>query len=127
MAISEPTTLITDYALAAISAVFGILLLRGRSHRGILLWSIGFLLLAAGGTTGGTFHGFRHIFADGTLRSLWNITMLLIGASTGFMISAAIAGPLSAGAYEVAGCRVLSVAGLAFSKAIFRFIPLQSQ
>lgn len=90
MTISEPTTLITDYVLAAISIVFGIALLRARTHRGTLLWGIGFLVLAAAGLTGGTFHGFRLMMSDGEHSSLWNITMLLIGAGAGTMISAAL-------------------------------------
>jgi hypothetical protein len=93
--ISEPTTLITDYLLAAVSIVFGVALLRARTHRGTLLWSIGFLSLAAAGITGGSFHGFRTMMSDGAHRSLWNITMLLIGASAGFMIGGALTGPLS--------------------------------
>jgi len=88
--ISEPTTLTTDYLLAVISIVFGIALLRARTHRATLLWAIGFLLLAGAGITGGTFHGFRLMMSEGAHRTLWNITLLLIGASAGFMISAAL-------------------------------------
>jgi hypothetical protein len=95
VSISEPTTLVTDYALALFSAIFGIVLLRLRTHRGTLLWSIGFLSLAAAGLTGGSFHGFRLMMSDSAHRSLWNITCILIGASTGFMISGAMTGPLS--------------------------------
>ena len=95
MTITEPTTLATDYVLAAISIGFGVVLLRQRTHRGTLLWSIGFLCLAAAGITGGSFHGFRLMMSDSNHRSLWNITMLLIGASAAFMISGALTGPLS--------------------------------
>src|SRR5215467_10859221 len=95
MHISEPTTLITDYALAVFSSIFGILLLRARTHRSTLLWSIGFLTLAAAGLTGGSFHGFRLVMSDSAHRSLWNITLILIRASAGFMISAALTGSLS--------------------------------
>ena len=95
MTISEPTTLITDYLLAIFSIAFGVVLLRSRTHRGTLLWSIGFLSLAAAGISGGSFHGFRLMMSDDAHRSLWNITMLLIGASAGFMISGALTGPLS--------------------------------
>ena len=90
MTISEPATLITDYLLTAISIVFGIALLRARTHRGTLLWGIGFLLLSAAGLTGGTFHGFRLMMSEGAHQRLWNLTLLLIGASAGFMISAAL-------------------------------------
>jgi hypothetical protein len=95
VSISEPTTLVTDYALAGFAAVFGIALLRSRTHRGTLLWSIGFLSLAAAGLTGGSFHGFRLVMSDSAHRSFWNITCILIGASAGFMISGALIGPLS--------------------------------
>jgi len=95
MNISEPTTLTTDYILAVFSSIFGLLLLRARTHRITLLWAIGFLTLSAAGLTGGTFHGFRLVLGDSALRSLWNITCILIGASAGFMISAALTGSLS--------------------------------
>ena len=95
VSISEPTTLLTDYILAIVSIVFGLLLLRSRTHRGTLLWSIGFLSLAAAGITGGSFHGFRLMMSESAHRSLWNITLLLIGASAAFMISGALTGPLS--------------------------------
>ena len=95
MQISEPTTLITDYVLALFSAIFGVLLIRVRTHRVTLSWGIGFLTLAAAGLTGGSFHGFRLAMSESAYRSLWNVTLILIGASAGFMISAALAGPLS--------------------------------
>jgi len=115
VSLSEPTTLITDYVLAVFSAAFGITLLRSRTHRGTLLWSIGFLSLAAAGLTGGTFHGFRLMMSDSAHRSLWNVTCLLIGASAAFMISGAMTGPLSRYArntkWHAAGLAV-SIAGL---------------
>ena len=95
MTITEPTTLITDYALAVFSIAFGVVLLRSRTHRCTLLWGIGFLALAGAGLTGGSFHGFRTSMSPTFHRSLWNITLLLIGASAGFMISGALTGPLS--------------------------------
>jgi hypothetical protein len=113
--ISEPTTLITDYILAIVSIVFGVVLLRSRTHRGTLLWSIGFLSLAAAGITGGSFHGFRQMMSESAHRSLWNVTLLLIGASAGFMISGALTGPLSRYGkntrWHAAGL-IVSIAGL---------------
>src|SRR4029078_9764707 len=95
MNISEPTTLITDYVLALFSSIFGILLLRARTHRATLLWAIGFLTLAAAGLTGGPFHGLRYPVSESAHRGLCNITCILIGACAGFMISAALTGSLS--------------------------------
>lgn len=112
---TEPATLATDYALALAAIIFGFVLLRARTHRGTLLWGIGFLTLAAAGITGGSFHGFRAMMSEGAHRSLWNVTMLLIGASAGFMISGAVTGPLSRRGrntrWHIAGV-MLSVAGL---------------
>jgi hypothetical protein len=124
--ITEPTTLITDYALALFSTVFGILLMRARTHRGTLLWSIGFLTLAGAGLTGGSFHGFRMMMSEGNHRSLWNITCILIGASAGFMISGALTGPLSRSGrntkWHAAGM-ILSVIGLAIQQGHLSIHP----
>jgi hypothetical protein len=126
VSISEPTTLITDYVLAIFSTVFGVVLLRSRIHRGSLLWSIGFLSLAAAGLTGGSFHGFRLIMSESAHRSLWNITCLLIGASAGFMISGAMTGPLSRYGkntkWHAAGLAV-SIAGLVIQQGHFSLHP----
>ena len=126
MTISEPTTLITDYVLAIFSIVFGVVLLRSRTHRGTLLWSIGFLSLAAAGLTGGSFHGFRLMMSESAHRSLWNVTLLLIGASAGFMISGALTGPLSRYGrntrWHAAGLAV-SIAGLIIQQGHFSLHP----
>ena len=126
MSLSEPTTLVTDYVLAVFSMVFGIALLRLRTHRGTLLWSIGFLSLAASGLTGGSFHGFRLMMSDATHRSLWNITCILIGASAGFMVSGAMTGPLSRYGkntrWHAAGL-VVSIAGLVIQQGHLSLHP----
>ena len=126
MSISEPTTLVTDYLLAVVSAIFGIALLRLRTHRATLLWSIGFLSLAAAGLTGGSFHGFRLMMTDSAHRSLWNITCLLIGASAAFMISGAMTGPLSRHGkntrWHAAGL-ILSIGGLVIQQGHLSLHP----
>jgi hypothetical protein len=115
VSISEPTTLVTDYVLAIFSTVFGVVLLRARTNRATLLWSIGFLSLAGAGLTGGSFHGFRQMMTDSAHRSLWNITCILIGAAAAFMISGALTGPLSRYGrntrWHAAGL-IVSIAGL---------------
>jgi hypothetical protein len=126
VSLSEPTTLVTDYVLAVFSAIFGIALLRSRTHRGTLLWSIGFLSLAAAGLTGGSFHGFRLMMSESAHRSLWNITCILIGASAGFMISGALTGPLSRHGkntrWHAAGL-VVSIAGLVIQQGHLSLHP----
>ena len=126
MTISEPATLITDYVVAVFSTAFGILLLRARTHRGTLLWGIGFLTLAGAGLTGGSFHGFRLMMSDGAHRSLWNLTCLLIGASAGFMISAALCSSLPRNGRNtqwLAAGLTLSIAGLVIQQGHFAIDP----
>src|SRR5262245_28339780 len=93
MTITQPTTMITDYVLAAAGAVFGAALLnnaRLRKRKDVVLWGIGFLVAAVAALTGGTYHGFTLYLAEGLRRGLWNVTVGLIGLSGGFMISAGI-------------------------------------
>lgn len=71
-----------------------VLLGSGPLSRPTLLWVLGFGSGAIAAFVGGTFHGFALYMSEGTRRSLWNVTMLSIGASAAFMISAALAGPL---------------------------------
>jgi hypothetical protein len=93
MGLSEPTTAITDYGLAFVSVFLGLILLR-HSGRTSLLWGIGFLSAAGAAAGGRTFHGFAPYFDEANHRAIWNLTIVLIGASGGFMISAALSGPL---------------------------------
>jgi hypothetical protein len=126
--ISEPVTMLTDYLLATGSMVFGISLLRNstRSSRIALLWPLGFFCGAAAAIVGGTFHGFATMQSAGTHTALWNITLVLIGISAGFMISAALCGPLKADAQNTRWLRagaVLSVAGLLIQLGRVSFHP----
>jgi hypothetical protein len=81
MTISEPMTLLTDYALAAVSAWLGFRLV-GTSR----FWALAFFALAAAALLGGTWHGF--------LKSdfLWTATTLCVGvASFGMVTGSALA------------------------------------
>jgi uncharacterized protein DUF6962 len=91
MPILEPATMITDYVLALASLGFGASLLRLRSRdRTVppLLWAIGFFVAAAAAVAGGTYHGFALSFSAAGHRAMWNVTMLLIGASVGLFVAA---------------------------------------
>ena len=73
---NEPTTVLTDYALAAVSAWLGIKLFS--ASRG---WAIAFLALALGALFGGTWHGFWKSDV------LWKATTLCVGvASLGMLV-----------------------------------------
>jgi hypothetical protein len=89
MPVSEPLTSLTDYLLGAASLYFALSLLRtGPPKRiAVRLWALGFFTSAAGAFIGGTFHALKLQLPDDVLRSLWNVTIFLIGASGAFMIS----------------------------------------
>ena len=91
MQITEPITMLTDYALGAVNLFFAIFIF-ARLHSknkvtGFLLLQ-GFLAQAISGFVGGTFHGFALEFTASTLHGLWDLTMLSIGATLGFLASA---------------------------------------
>ncbi|MGH8669965.1 MAG: DUF6962 family protein [Burkholderiales bacterium] len=78
--ISEPMTLLTDYALGAVSAWLGFRLLKISRY-----WALAFLALALAAFLGGTWHGLVH--SD----PLWKATMLSVGvASFGMVVGSAL-------------------------------------
>jgi len=94
MQITEPVTMLTDYALGAASLYFGGSLLRVVNFRNRLtvrLWVIGFITGAVAAFVGGTYHGFSLELSASALRALWNITIYSIGASGAFMVSGVLA------------------------------------
>ena len=124
MTITEPVTLITDYILGAASVVFAVLLLSGGPPgRPTLLWALGFAAGALAAFVGGTFHGFALYMSEATRRSLWNVTLLSIGASAAFMVAAALTGPLDRHLVSTTWLKWglgLSIAGLAVQATGFR-------
>ena len=78
---SEPTTVLTDYALAALCAVLGWKLVRHSRF-----WALAFLALALAALLGGTWHGFWQTDL------LWKATTLSVGvASFGMVAGSALA------------------------------------
>jgi hypothetical protein len=92
--IVEPVTMLTDYALGVAALYFAVrlVLAKGPSNRtSIRLWVLGFAVTGLAAFVGGTFHGFARVLDPPALRSLWNITMISIGAGSAFMAAGAIA------------------------------------
>jgi uncharacterized protein DUF6962 len=78
---NEPMTVLTDYALAGVSAVLGFKLIRYSKF-----WSLAFLALALAALLGGTWHGFWQNDI------LWKATTLSVGvASFGMVAGSALA------------------------------------
>lgn len=83
---SEPTTVLTDYALAAVSAFLGYRLIP-RSR----FWATAFLALALGALLGGTWHGFSQ--SD----LLWKSTTLSVGVASFGMVAGSANGVTTGG------------------------------
>jgi len=74
--LSEPTTVLTDYALAAVSILLGLKLIEKSK-----LWAVAFLALGLGALLGGTWHGFWQ--SD----LLWKATTLSVGIASFGMVA----------------------------------------
>jgi Family of unknown function (DUF6962) len=124
MQITDPVTMLTDYALGIENLFFSIFIyLRMHSRNRVtgLLLLLGFLAEAVSGFAGGTFHGFATVFESATRQSLWNLTLLAIGATIAFLASAIHAADVyrENGKWIVAGV-VIGVAGLGVQATGFR-------
>jgi hypothetical protein len=79
--VTEPTTTITDYLLAAECIFFGALLIRNNP-----LWGSSFFVLAVAAAAGGTYHGFISNMSAPTAHVVWKITVYGIGLATLLML-----------------------------------------
>lgn len=90
--IAEPTTTLTDVALALLTTGLGVVLLREGADRGsgaVLLWGGAFLATAASALLGAAVHGLAPWLAPARKRALWRATLVLVGV-TNFLLAAAI-------------------------------------
>ena len=80
MNIAQPTTMITDYVLAAVCVVVSVKLLRHKPlERPVRLWGIAFLFVALSALTGGTWHGFGPDLDAQGRTILWKSTVYAVG------------------------------------------------
>jgi len=89
MQITEPVTMLTDYALAAASLYFAFLLARimgPRNRVSAWLWCAAFLASALAALLGGIYHGFALNFDGSILRYMWDAVVYITGLSTGCMV-----------------------------------------
>ena len=92
MKLTEPATMLTDYALALLCAFFALTLYRRSDGRGTGLWVAAFSVTGIAALAGGTAHGFRVPLGE-TWGVVWKITVVSIGAGSALLIAA---GALSA-------------------------------
>ena len=100
---SEPTTVLTDYALAAVSAFLGCKLIPYSRF-----WSLAFAALALGALLGGTWHGFWQNDL------LWKATTLSVGVASFGMVAGSAegvtTGKLRGGLITLAGIKLVAYA-----------------
>lgn len=93
MRITEPTTMLTDYALAALGGWLGWRLLRGGREAGELsrqLCGVSFVAMAVAALAGGTVHGFAELCDSLTAAMLWRLTTFAIGTAGAALLAAAV-------------------------------------
>ena len=89
MRITEPVTMLTDFALAAASLYFAFLLARilgPRNRVSAWLWCAAFIASSVAALLGGIYHGFTVYFDASTLRAIWSVVVYAIGVTTGLVI-----------------------------------------
>ena len=126
MQITEPVTMLTDYAMGAASLRFGLLLLRRigtRNRTTFRLWVIGFAGACVASLLGCTYHGFASYWSASGLRALWNATFYSIGFAGGCIVAGAVAsdvhGHKEGRKWLIAGTLV-TFAGIAVQQTGFR-------
>jgi len=89
MNISEPATMLTDYALAVLSVFFAFSLNRRSSGRKMSPWIAAFCTTSIAALAGGTAHGFRRTLGE-NWNTVWWITVFSIALGSVLLITAGI-------------------------------------
>lgn len=92
MRVTEPATMLTDYALTLLCAWFAFSLWRRSGPSGgrrVGLWVAAFSVTALAALAGGTAHGFRVPLGE-TWGLVWRITVLSIAAGSALLIAAGV-------------------------------------
>jgi energy-converting hydrogenase Eha subunit A len=92
--LAEPTTTLTDYAIALESTLLAVALLGQNKiqhdklglQRSRFFWGIAFGWVAIAAAAGGTCHGFAPILTLSLLNRLWTLTGYAIGCASFFML-----------------------------------------
>jgi hypothetical protein len=87
MIVTEPATMLTDYALALMCALFALRLHRGSEGRSVGLWVAAFSVTAFAALAGGTAHGFRLPLGE-SWSLVWWVTVLSIAFGSSLLVAA---------------------------------------
>jgi hypothetical protein len=128
---SEPTTVFTDYALAAVALALAWRLsrLRPRASAPGRFWAASFAALAVAAFVGGTWHGIPADAAPAFRYLLWSITYVAIGVADLLMLAGATRAALprwaGAAVLTLLTARFLAYAGLVVGSREFRFVAFE--
>jgi hypothetical protein len=129
--ISEPMTLVTDYALGAVSAVLGWRLHQDpRQDRARRCWALAFGALAVSAFLGGTHHGFATVMSEALYHLSWKVTVFAIGLfSFGMMAGSVLAtarGTARAGLLAFAGAQLALYTAWMLAQDEYRYVVLDT-
>jgi len=129
--ISEPMTMITDFALGAVSAALGWRLYQGaQANRARQCWGLGFGALAVSALLGGLHHGFAAVMSQATVSISWKVTVLAIGLfSFGMMAGSVLAstrGAVRTGLLAIAGAQLAIYAAWMLAHNEYRYVVLDT-
>ena len=105
MAISEPSTLITDFLLGGLAGLLAWGLFQEnvtRRWKAIHYWAAALAATAVASFTGGTYHGFGPAMAASSAAALWKVTTLAMGVASFFLAASSVSA-----AFTGVGRRVL--------------------
>jgi len=99
--LSEPTTLVSDWVLAAVAVALGVRLYQaagaGPGRRAQRLWAAGFLAGAAAALAGGAVHGFAAALTPLAHDVLWKTVLVAIGLAGSLILAGAVLATLAGG------------------------------
>jgi uncharacterized protein DUF6962 len=132
---AEPTTALTDWALAALAVALGLLLLRRTSPGAVVpvsrrLWAWSFLALAGAALLGGTSHALGPDRWPAVRATLWPVTYAAVGLANLFLLAGASAAVLPLGARRPAfvlfGVRFLAFVVLVLPYGQLRLVVIDN-
>jgi len=114
--ITEPVTLATDYALAAVCLGAGVrLYMKSEHQRSRAFWGAACLALGLSALLGGTYHGFQQSIPNFAESWLWKFTVLLIGLASFCMLAgsatATASGALKRGIFVFSAIKLIVYEG----------------
>jgi hypothetical protein len=127
MTVAEPVTLLTDYALGAVTGYLAWKLYRSQERQvSRRCWVAGFTALALAALVGGTHHGFTPYFGPVLLATTWKFTVYCVGIFGLAMLAGSIVavcrGAMRHALLAAAGLKFLAYAVVMFDRDAFAYV-----